>query len=96
MTWDKVETSSVVEDANRKSDLISELEKENAKLADRFGAKRIGEMKQLPNYPAFNNGLIYSHRDFNIFYRRLIRGEKSAIVSGLNPSGNLHSGTSRY
>jgi tryptophanyl-tRNA synthetase len=33
-----------------------------------------------------------SHRDFDSYYARLKKGEKSAIVSGLNPSSTLHMG----
>ena len=33
-----------------------------------------------------------SHRDFDIFYSRLLKGQRSAIVSGLNPSGFFHLG----
>ncbi|MCL5433551.1 MAG: tryptophan--tRNA ligase [Candidatus Marsarchaeota archaeon] len=40
----------------------------------------------------FSNGLLSSHRDFDLFYSRLLKGQKSAIVSGLNPSGFFHIG----
>jgi tryptophanyl-tRNA synthetase len=36
--------------------------------------------------------LLSSHRDFDLFYSRLLKGQRSAIVSGLNPSGFFHIG----
>ena len=35
---------------------------------------------------------MYSHRDFDVFYRKLLHGEKCAIVSGFNASGTPHMG----
>jgi len=65
---------------------------DNKKLVEKFGASSISEIKNLPNLPAFENGLIYSHRDLDKFLKALEKGEKSAIVSGANASGTLHLG----
>ncbi len=65
---------------------------DNEKLVKDFGAKRISDIKELPDFYTFNKGLIYSHRDFDKFLEALKKGEKCAIVSGLNASGTLHLG----
>ncbi|MBT3866082.1 tryptophan--tRNA ligase [Candidatus Woesearchaeota archaeon] len=65
---------------------------DNEKLVDKFGAKKISSLKAVPDFYAFKRGLIYSHRDFDKFYTALKKGEKCAIVSGLNASGTLHIG----
>ncbi len=65
---------------------------DNKKLVEKFGASRISEIKNLPDLPAFKNGLIYSHREFDKFLKALEKGEKCAIVSGANASGTLHLG----
>ena len=65
---------------------------DNEKLVKEFGAKRISQIKNLPKFYTFDKGLIYSHRDFDKFLDRLKKGEKSAIVSGVNASGTLHLG----
>ncbi len=65
---------------------------DNEKLVTKFGAKRMSTLKQLPDCYTFQKGLIYSHRDFDTFYAALKRGEKCAIVSGVNASGTLHIG----
>ncbi|MGC8710410.1 MAG: tryptophan--tRNA ligase [Candidatus Micrarchaeia archaeon] len=70
----------------------SENDDENIRLVKEFGAHEISEIAALPDFYTFNNGLIYSHRDFDIFMERLNKGVKSAIVSGLNPSATLHLG----
>lgn len=70
----------------------SELLKDNERLVTDFGAKRIEEIKNLPDFYTFNKGLIYSHRDFDLFLNALNKGEKCAIVSGVNASGTLHLG----
>lgn len=66
--------------------------KDNEKLVKEFGAKRISDLKDLPDFHMFEKGLIYSHRDFDKFFKALKKGEKCAIVSGLNASGTLHIG----
>ena len=65
---------------------------DNHKLVEKFGAKPISSLKKLPDFYAFKNDLIYSHRDFDKFYSALKKGEKCAIVSGVNASGTLHIG----
>jgi tryptophanyl-tRNA synthetase len=79
------ETNDIVE-------ALKQLEQPKQKLIDLFGAKKIEELPEIPDFRLFRSGLISSHRDFDSFYQRLTVGEKSAIVSGLNPSGRLHLG----
>ncbi|MGC8478697.1 MAG: tryptophan--tRNA ligase [Candidatus Micrarchaeia archaeon] len=71
---------------------IEGVSEDNKKLVEMFGAHRLSEIKDLPDFYTFKNGSIYSHRDFDIFMKNLDKGEKSAIVSGLNPSAQLHLG----
>ncbi len=71
---------------------FDEVSEDNKKLVEMFGARKLSEIKDLPDFYAFKNGSIYSHRDFDIFMKNLKKGEKSAIVSGLNPSALLHLG----
>ena len=68
-----------------------ELLASNEKLVNDLGAIRFTDMEK-PDFRTFQNDLFYSHRSFDVFYAKLQRGEKSAIVSGLNPSGKLHLG----
>jgi len=82
---EKEEISDVLE-------ALKQLEENKEKLIMSFGAKKIEELEEIPDFRLFRSGLISSHRDFDIFYQRLKAGEKSAIVSGLNPSGRLHLG----
>lgn len=70
----------------------NELEGDNLKLVESFGAERIEKLKDKPDFRAFQNGLLYSHRDFDKFYEKLKKKEKCAIVSGFNASGNVHVG----
>src|SRR3989344_2763109 len=70
----------------------NELTANNEKLVKEFGASRISQLKDLPEFYTFKKGLIYSHRDFDKFFKNLKKGEKCAIVSGLNASGSLHIG----
>ncbi len=72
--------------------MVQELIKDNEKLVKEFGANLISELSELPDFYTFNKGLIYSHRDFDKFYKALKKGEKCAIVSGVNASGTLHIG----
>lgn len=65
---------------------------DNEKLVKDFGASRISQLKDMPDLYTFRRGLIYSHRDFERFFNALKKGEKCAIVSGLNASGSLHIG----
>jgi len=64
----------------------------NKKVVNEFGAKSISNIKELPKFYTFKNGLIFSHRDFDKFLKAIYKGEKCAIVSGLNASGTLHLG----
>ncbi|MCL5430197.1 MAG: hypothetical protein M1504_01820, partial [Candidatus Marsarchaeota archaeon] len=68
------------------------LYEDNVKLIESFGAERIDKLKNLPDFYTFKTGMIYSHRDFDKFYEKLKKGEKCAIVSGFNASGNVHLG----
>ncbi len=68
------------------------LDADKEKLIVAFGASRIEELENKPDFKYFYNGLLTSHRDFDKFYKRLQNHEKSAIVSGLNPSGAFHLG----
>lgn len=64
----------------------------NEKLVKEFGASRVSELKEVPDFYTFKKGLIYSHRDFDKFYKAIKKGEKCAIVSGFNASGTIHLG----
>lgn len=68
------------------------LEEDNLKLVESFGAERIEKLRDVPDFRAFHSGLLYSHREFDRFYEKLKKGEKCAIVSGFNASGNVHMG----
>ncbi len=70
----------------------NELLEDNKKLVNTFGASKISDLKDLPDFYTFNNNLIYSHRDFNNFYSDLKKGVKSAVVSGFNASSTMHIG----
>ncbi|MDE1865122.1 MAG: tryptophan--tRNA ligase [Candidatus Micrarchaeota archaeon] len=72
--------------------LRDELAAANEKLITRFNAQRVRGMPNQPDIYTFRNELVYSHRDFDSFMRKLDEGKPSAIVSGLNPSGTLHLG----
>ena len=65
---------------------------DNKKLVDNFGAKPFLTLNDMPDCYTFKKGLIYSQRDFDTFYAALMKGEKSAIVSGFNASGTIHIG----
>jgi tryptophanyl-tRNA synthetase len=65
---------------------------DNEKLVKEFGASLVSNLKELPDFYTFENGLIYSHRDFDKFFKAIKRGEKCAIVSGFNASGTIHIG----
>ena len=68
------------------------LELDNKKLMEEFGAEPIDNLKEKPKFRAFEIGSAVSHRDFNIFFQAIKKGEPCAIVSGLNPSAVLHLG----
>ncbi len=68
------------------------LVEENLKLIEKFGAGYVSDLSDLPDLYSFNNGLMYSHREFDQFYKELKKGTKSAIVSGFNASASMHVG----
>jgi len=68
------------------------MENDNEKLVNKFGAERIEKLSEKPDFYTFNTGVLASHRDFDLFYKALKKGEKCAILSGLNASGSLHLG----
>ncbi len=70
---------------DKKEDILEE----NIRVIKQFQASPIFELKDYPNFYTFKRSLIFSHRDFDKFYSNLKNGIKSAIVSGLNPSGTL-------
>ncbi len=65
---------------------------DNEKLVKVFGAELVSDLKEIPDFYTFKNKLIYSHREFDKFYKALKNGEKCAIVSGFNASGTMHIG----
>lgn len=65
---------------------------DNEKLVNEFGAEPISEIKELPDFYTFSKGIIFSHRDFDKFLIALKKGERCAILSGLNASGTIHLG----
>lgn len=71
---------------------MENLLEDNEKLVKSFGASRASELKEMPDCYTFQKGLIYSHRDFDKFFKALKKGEPCAIVSGANASGTLHLG----
>lgn len=73
---------------------LGKLSEDNLKLVEQFGAGRLSEVHGLPDFYTFQNGLMFSHRDFDDFLAKLRRGEKCSIVSGFNASGTPHLGHS--
>jgi len=68
------------------------LSQDNQDLIKNFGAIPISKLSETPDHPAFTNGVLASHRDFDKFFKALKKKEKCAILSGLNASGTLHIG----
>jgi len=66
------------------------LSQDNQDLIKNFGAIPIDKLSETPDNPAFSNGIVASHRDFDKFFKALKNKEKCAILSGLNASGTLH------
>ena len=66
------------------------LSQDNQDLIKKFGATPITKLSSKPSHPAFENGTLASHRDFDKFFLALKKKEKCAILSGLNASGTLH------
>ncbi|MEM0155562.1 MAG: tryptophan--tRNA ligase [Thermoplasmataceae archaeon] len=89
---DDLRSIEQITDEEDKLKKLRELDSDNEKLVSQFGASSISEIKELPDFYTFRNGLIYSHRNFDIFLRRLKSGEKSAVVSGFNASMTPHIG----
>lgn len=71
---------------------MDDLVSDNRRLVEEFGASPISKLKELPDFYTFNQGLIYSHRDFDVFMKVLKQKKRLAIVSGFNASGSLHIG----
>ena len=71
---------------------LKKLEEDNRKLVEKFGAGAVSKLNSFPDFYTFKKGLIYSHRDFGKFFEALKKGQKCAILSGLNASGTLHIG----
>lgn len=65
---------------------------DNEKLIKEFGAEPIEKLSEAPDFYTFKTGVLVSHRDFDKFFHALKKGEKCAILSGLNASGTLHLG----
>jgi tryptophanyl-tRNA synthetase len=80
------------EDSSNTASGISSVTADNVRLIKKFGASRISNMDNVPDFYTFGNGLIYSHRDFDRFMKNLNDGKKCAIVSGFNASGMPHMG----
>jgi len=69
---------------------MEKLSQDNQDLIKKFGATPISKLSDKPIHPAFANGVVASHRDFDKFFSAIKKHEKCAIVSGLNASGTLH------
>jgi len=65
---------------------------ENKKLITEFGASPVQTLKDMPDFHTFKSGVMISHRDFDKFFSAIKKGEKCAILSGVNASGSLHIG----
>lgn len=65
---------------------------DNEKLVNEFNASRFSSLDEVPDFYTFKRGMFYSHRDFDSFYKKIRAGERSAIVTGLNPSATLQYG----
>src|SRR3989344_6461109 len=65
---------------------------DNERLVKEFGAELMSKIHDAPDFYAFKSGILYSHRDFDKFLHALKKGEKCAIVSGVNASGTFHLG----
>jgi len=71
---------------------MEDLFQDNEELIKKFGAEPIDKLSDKPDFYAFQTGVLVSHRDFDKFFSALKKGEKCAIVSGVNASGSLHLG----
>ena len=52
------------------------IDDEHRKLVKEFGAHYTSSLKDVPEYRGFESGLLFSHRDFEEFFRKLKKGEK--------------------
>lgn len=68
------------------------LSQDNNDLIKKFGAEPINKLSDRPDFYTFKTGALVSHRDFDKFFSALKKGEKCAILSGVNASGSLHLG----
>src|SRR3990167_1744781 len=68
------------------------MEVDTEKLIKEFGAHPIDKLSEKPDFYTFETGVLISHRDFDKFFTALKKGEKCAILSGVNASGTLHLG----
>ena len=71
--------------------MVENIYQSNEDLIKKFGAKPLTNLSDKPNFYTFRT-ILESHRDFDKFFKALKKGEKCAIVSGLNASGTLHLG----
>ncbi len=74
----------------QRKNAVKELLEDNLKLVEQFGAEYVSSIPDLPDFYTFNNGLMFSHRNFQDFLLSIKKGEKTAIVSGLNASSSMH------
>ncbi|HLC67984.1 MAG TPA: tryptophan--tRNA ligase [archaeon] len=51
-------------------------------------------LKQMP--PMYRRGLVFAHRDFGHIYESIKTKKKFAVLTGANPSGNLHLGNKLF
>ncbi|MBI2041167.1 MAG: tryptophan--tRNA ligase [DPANN group archaeon] len=68
------------------------IDTEQKQLMKDFGLSHTAELKGLPAFGGFQSGLLFSHRDLDLFLSKLKKGERVAIISGFNPSSKIHLG----
>ena len=64
---------------------LKKLGEDNRKLIERFGAKAMSKFEGAPKFYTFQNGLVYSHRDFDKFLSVLIPVPKKCVEEALCP-----------
>ena len=63
------------------------------KLIKEFGTNPISTVKNLPKgIRAFDKGIVFSHRDFDLFMKDVEAKKDVAILTGFNASGSIHLG----
>ncbi|MDE1827542.1 MAG: tryptophan--tRNA ligase [Candidatus Micrarchaeota archaeon] len=72
--------------------MSNNLSEDSLKLVREFGATEISKLTDVPEIYTFEKELMYSHRDFDSYYKKLKNKEKAAIVSGFNASATPHIG----